>query len=71
MPLNSGSIIKYHASENTGISNEVPQLPYLTSYKFNNKYNANLNVDVIAACSNENIEVNLNSIGKWLTASFQ
>ena len=71
VPLNSGSIIKYHASEYTGISNEVPQLPYLTSYKFNNKYNANLNVDVIADCSNENIEVNLNSIGKWLTASFQ
>ncbi len=71
VPLNSGSIIKYHASEYTGISNQVPQLPYLTSYKFNNKYNVNLNVDVIADCSNENIEVNLNSIGKWLTASFQ
>lgn len=71
LPLNSGSIIKYHASEYTGISNEVPQLPYLTSYKFNNKYNANLNVDVIADCSSENVEVSLNSIGKWLTASFQ
>lgn len=71
LPLNSGSIIKYHASEYTGISNQVPQLPYLTSYKFNNKYNANLNVDVIADCSSENVEVSLNSIGKWLTASFQ
>lgn len=71
LPLNSGSIIKYHASEYTGISNQVPQLPYLRSYKFNNKYNANLNVDVIADCSSENVEVSLNSIGKWLTASFQ
>ena len=71
VPLNSGNIIKYHASEYTGISNQVPQLPYLISYKFNNKYNANLNVDVIADCSSENVEVSLNSIGKWLTASFQ
>lgn len=71
MPLTSGNTIKYHTSEYTGISNEIPQLPYMTSYKFNNKYNANLNVDVVADCSNEKIEVSLNSIGKSLTASFQ
>ena len=71
IPLTSGNTIKYHTSEYTSISNEVPQLPYLTSYKFNNKYNANLNTDVIADCNNENIEVSLNAIGKSLTASFQ
>ncbi|MBR5511549.1 MAG: CotH kinase family protein [Bacteroidaceae bacterium] len=71
VPLTSGNTIKYHTSEYTGISNEIPQLPYMTSYKFNNKYNANLNVDVVADCSNEKIEVSMNSIGKSLTASFQ
>ena len=71
IPLTSGSTIKYHASEYTGISNKVPELPYFTSYKFNNKYNANLNTDVVADCTKENIEVSLNAIGKSLTASFQ
>ena len=71
VPLTSGNTIKYHTSEYTGISSEVPQLPYMTSYKFNNKYNANLNVDVEGDCTNEDIEVTLNSIGKSLTASFQ
>lgn len=71
IPLASGSTIKYHTSEYKGTDNKVPQLPYLSSYKFNNKYNANLNIDVIADCSNENIEVSLNAIGKYLTASFQ
>ncbi len=69
--LTSGNTIKYHANEYKSISNEVPQLPYFTSYKFNNKYNANLNTDVVADCSGENIEVSLNAIGKSLTASFQ
>ncbi len=71
VPLTSGNTIKYHKSEYKDISNEIPQLPYMTSYKFNNKYNANLNVDVVADCSNEKIEVSFNSIGKSLTASFQ
>ncbi|MBQ5663427.1 MAG: CotH kinase family protein, partial [Bacteroidaceae bacterium] len=71
VPLTSGNTIKYNASEYKSISNEVPQLPYFTSYKFNNKYNANLNTDVVADCSGENIEVSLNAIGKSLTASFQ
>ena len=71
VPLTSGNTIKYHTSEYKSISNEIPQFPYLTSYKFNNKYNANLNIDVIANCENEKIEVSFNSIGKYLTASFQ
>ena len=71
VPLTSGNTIKYHTSEYTGISNEVPELPYMTSYKFNNKYNANLNKDVVADCTNEDIEVTLNAIDKSLTASFQ
>ena len=71
VPLTSGNTIKYHTSEYTGISNEVPELPYMTSYKFNNKYNANLNEDVVADCTNEEIEVTLNAIDKSLAASFQ
>ena len=71
VPLTSGNTIKYHTSEYKSIGNEIPQLPYMTSYKFNNKYNANLNTDVIANCENEKIEVSINSIGKYLAASFQ
>ena len=71
VPLTSGNTIKYHTREYTNVSNKVPELPYFTSYKFNNKYNANLNTDVVADCNNEVIEVTLNSIGKSLTASFQ
>ncbi|MDO5460588.1 MAG: CotH kinase family protein, partial [Bacteroidales bacterium] len=72
IPLVSGNIMKYHTSEYTAIGNDVPELPYLTSYKFNNKYNPNLNVDVIAdSIIGEVIDMKLNSIGKRLTASFQ
>ena len=71
IPLQSGTVAKYGSSQYTGISNEIPSLPHLTSYKFNNKYNANLNVDVEADSIANNLNFKLNAIGKWLTASFQ
>ena len=71
IPLQSGAVAKYGSGQYTGISNEIPSLPHLTSYKFNNKYNANLNVDVEADSIDKNISLKLNAIGKWLTASFQ
>ena len=70
-PLKSGSVYYYTAQEFDSISTVAPQLPYFTSYKFNNKFNPNLYVDAIADTITENMQFSLNSIGKWLTASFQ
>lgn len=69
--LHSGKIIKYHNDEYAYIDTEIPILPYLTSYKFNNKYNPNLNQDVGGIITNNIIDIKLNAIGKSLTASFQ
>ena len=43
----------------------------MTSFKFNNKYNPTLNVDVECAQLTNDINLSVNAIGKWLTASFQ
>ena len=70
-PLKSGSVFYYTAQEFDSISAVAPQLPELTSYKFNNKYNHNLHVDAIAEPVTDEMSFSLNAIGKWLTASFQ
>ncbi len=69
--LKIGETNYYTKEEYDSISMVGPQLPQMTSFKFNNKYNPSLNVDVI--CDNVTNEINLsvNAIGKWLTASFQ
>ena len=69
--LLSGNVVRYHTDEYLYIDTEIPILPYMTSYKFNNKYNPNLNKDVGATITDGNINVRLNAIGKSLTASFQ
>lgn len=70
-PIKNGDLMYYTAEEYDSCSSVRPQLPYMTSFKFNNKYNPNLNVDAEAADVTENMHFSLNAIGKWLTASFQ
>ncbi|MBR5336085.1 MAG: CotH kinase family protein [Bacteroidaceae bacterium] len=71
IPLKSGGTIEYKQGTYSQYGTDVPQLPYMTSYKFNNKYNANLNVDIEAENVTENMSFDVNAIGKSLTASFQ
>lgn len=70
-PLKSSDVIYYTKQEYDSISAVAPVLPSLTSYKFNNKYNPTLFVDVEASALEENIYMQVNAIGKWLAASFQ
>ena len=70
-PIKDGETVYYSADEYDSCSTVAPELPYMTSFKFNNKYNHNLNVDAVAEPVTENIYFSLNAIGKWLTASFQ
>ncbi len=70
-PLKDAEVIRYAPEEFDSCSAVRPQLPVMTSYKFNNKYNPNLNVDVEADSVVRNMRFNINAIGKWLTASFQ
>ena len=65
----SGGTATYEAGTYTGCSNEVPVMPTMTTYKFNNKYNHELFSDVVAQVSN-NMTLNVNQIGHYLTASF-
>lgn len=70
-PIKDGDIVRYTQAEYDSCSTVKPELPYMTSFKFNNKYNPNLNVDAIADTVTTDIYISLNAIGKWLTASFQ
>ena len=58
------------------IGEEVPLLPYFTSYKFNNKFNDQLYTDVDAGIDEaadpvNEIRLDVGCIGKRLTASFK
>ena len=70
IPLASGDTISYSQNEYTRYTTEKPEFPTLTSFKFNNKYNHNLFVDVIADTIKPTMNIALNSIGKWLVPSF-
>ena len=70
-PIKDGDVIYYNREEYDSCSTIRPELPYMTSLKFNNKYNPNLNVDAIADTVSQDMYFSLNAIGKWLTASFQ
>ena len=70
-PLADGETVYYAKSEYDSISTVKPMLPSMTSFKFNNKYNPTLNVDVECAEVTNDINLSVNAIGKWLTASFQ
>ena len=71
VPLKSGDVYYYTTQEFDSISEVAPLLPEFTSYKFNNKFNPNLFVDAVADTIKSEMNFSLNSIGKWLTASFQ
>ena len=70
-PLSGGETIYYTKEEYDSISTVMPALPTMTSFKFNNKYNPTLNVDVECANVTNDMYLSVNAIGKWLTASFQ
>ena len=70
-PLKSGETNYYTEEEYDSISMVAPQLPQMTSFKFNNKYNPTLNVDVECNNITNDFRLSVNAIGKWLTASFQ
>lgn len=70
IPLQNEEIIYYNKEDYDSCSTVKPELPTMTSYKFNNKYNPNLNIDAVADTITNGMRFRLNSIGKWLTASF-
>lgn len=70
IPLKSGDVEYYTSAEYDSCSRVKPEMPTMTSFKFNNKYNPNLHIDAIAETVSPKMTFNLNAIGKWLTASF-
>ena len=71
IPIKDAGVTYYTKEEYDSCSSVMPELPTMTSFKFNNKYNPNLNVDAIADTVSQDMQFSLNAIGKWLTASFQ
>ena len=69
-PLLGGDVEYYTSEEYDSCSTVAPELPRMETFKFNNKYNPNLNVDAIADTVMNEMYFSLNAIGKWLTASF-
>ena len=66
----SGGTATYEAGTYTSHSKEVPVMPTMTTYKFNNKYNHELFSDVEVAEVSNNMTLDVNQIGHYLTASF-
>ena len=72
--LNNDSVVYYAESELDSVRTSGPSLadlPVFTSFKFNNKYNAQVFTDVIATISGDSITASVGAIGKRLTPSFQ
>lgn len=62
----------WQSGEYLSWSNEAPELPEFTSFKFNNKFNPHLHQDVEAVLDGSStISLTLNAIGKRLVPSFQ
>ena len=70
VPLKGGELKCYAPNEYDSCSVVCPSFPFMTSFKFNNKYNHNLHVDAVADSIGREMKFSLNSIGKWLTPSF-
>ena len=66
----NGKTTTYAQGDFTGYSTDVPAMPTMTSYKFNNKYNHELFSDVEASAISGSINLDVNQIGHYLTASF-
>lgn len=70
LPLKDGSTVTYAQTDYDSCTFTVPQLPTMISYKFNNKYNPNLNTDIETDTVKSEMQFRVNAIGKSLTASF-
>ena len=67
----NGGVYSYPVSSIASIGNHLPKaLPVFTSYKFNNKYNYQVVTDAIGVITDDEVNVEVAGIGKWLTASF-
>ena len=67
----NGGVYSYAQSSIASIDNSLPKaLPVFTSYKFNNKYNYQVVTDAIGVITDDEVNVEVGGIGKWLTASF-
>lgn len=70
--LTNDSVIVHPTDEIDSIAHATPvDLPYFTSFKFNNKYNDQVFTDVEATIAEDSIYASVGAIGKWLTPSFQ
>ena len=66
-----GTVYAYSMEEVASIEKRLTkQLPTITSFEFDNKYNYQVFADADGVISGTNINVEVAGIGKWLTASF-
>ena len=71
LTLINDSTVSYFKNDIDSVSYFGPELPAFTSFKFNNKFNENLPVDVEAAEITDTMVLSVPAIGKRLTPSFQ
>ena len=67
-----GTIVVYSAESIDHIGHESPSdLPHLSSFKINNKYNHQVFTDVEGDIGENEVTLSIGCIGKWLTPSFK
>ena len=66
-----GTTYSYPRADILSIDYQLPKtLPTFTSFKFNNKYNHQVVSDAVGIITDDEVNVTVAGIGKWLTASF-
>lgn len=66
-----GTVFSYNLEDIASIDRRLTkQLPTITSFEFDNKYNYQVFTDAAGVITTKTINVEVAGIGKWLTASF-
>lgn len=71
LTLINDSTVSYHKDDIDSVSYYGPDLPEFTSFKFNNKFNENLSVDIEDVEIADTMVFTVPAIGKRLTPSFK
>lgn len=69
--LQNDTVLTYAMNEVDSLGGLPTRFPHFTMFKFNNKYNHNVFVDVFATIGQNEVTATVGAIGKSLTPSFQ
>lgn len=71
LTLISDSVCSWTTDQVDAVSDNAPEYPQFTDFKFDDKLNEQLAYDVDATVTPDRVEASVGAIGKWLTPSFK